>query len=51
MAEMMNINIEGFKGEKLTRVEDTLVKLCLRYGKKGKQADTLPHDIQPLMIT
>ncbi|MCZ7400252.1 MAG: hypothetical protein O8C62_11380 [Candidatus Methanoperedens sp.] len=44
MAERMNINLEEFEGEKLTRVEDALVKLYLRYGKKGKYRDAMPHD-------
>jgi len=51
MAKRMNIALEGFEGEKLTRVEDALVKLYLRYGKKGKQADTMPPDILALMKT
>ncbi|MFZ3060830.1 MAG: hypothetical protein WA102_13970 [Candidatus Methanoperedens sp.] len=45
MAERMNIDIEKFEGEKLTRVEDALVKMYLRYGKKGKGQDNLPPDI------
>lgn len=49
MAERMNINLEGFEGEKLTRIEDALVKLYLRYGKKRKRQDTLPADILALM--
>ncbi len=51
MAERMNINLEEFEGEKLTRVEDALVKLYLRYGKKGKQTDIMPQDILALMKT
>jgi endonuclease III len=49
MAERMNINLEEFEGEKLTRVEDALVKLYLRYGKNGKHRDTMPADILALM--
>jgi endonuclease III len=49
MAERMNINLEEFEGEKLTRVEDALVKLYLRYGKKGKHRDTMPQDIVAVM--
>ncbi|VVB97710.1 Uncharacterised protein [uncultured archaeon] len=45
MAERMNINLEEFEGEKLTRVEDALVKFYLRYGKKGKRMDSLSQDI------
>ncbi len=51
MAERMNINLEGFEGEKLTRIEDALVKLYLRYGKKRKHQDTLQPDILGLMKT
>ena len=51
MAERMNIDLEEFEGEKLTRIEDALVKLYLRYGKKGKQADTLPTGILALLKT
>ncbi len=40
MAERMNIALEEFEGEELTRVEDALVKLYLRYGKKGKRIET-----------
>jgi endonuclease III len=36
MAERMNIDLKEFEGEELTRIEDALVKLYLRYGKKGK---------------
>lgn len=36
MAERLNINLEEFKGEELTRIEDALVKLNIRYGKKQK---------------
>lgn len=39
MAERLNINLGEFKGEKLMRVEDALVKFYLRYGKKGKRMD------------
>lgn len=45
MAERMNIALEEFEGEKLTRVEDALVKLYLREGKKGKGMDALPRGI------
>ncbi len=49
MAERMNIALEGFEGEELTRVEDALIKLYLRYGKKGKQRNKLPPDIMAVM--
>ncbi len=49
MAERMNINLEEFEGEKLTRIEDALVKFYLKYGKKRKHPDTLPADILALM--
>lgn len=49
MAEMMNIDLGEFKGEELTKIEDALVKFYLRYGKKGKHADTLPPDIMAVM--
>jgi len=49
MAEMMNIDLGEFKGEELTRIEDALVKFYLRYGKKGKQADTLATDIMAVI--
>jgi len=49
MAERMNIDLEDFEGEKLTRLEDALVKLYLRYGNKRKSADTLPADILAAM--
>ncbi len=49
MAERMNIDIEEFECDKLTRVEDALVKLYLRYGKKGKYGDTMPPDILGIM--
>ncbi|VVB51175.1 Uncharacterised protein [uncultured archaeon] len=39
MAERMNIDLEEFEGEELTRVEDALVKFYLRYGKKGKRTE------------
>ncbi|MDP2845848.1 MAG: hypothetical protein Q8N79_07235 [Candidatus Methanoperedens sp.] len=51
MAERMNINLEEFEGEELTRIEDALVKLYLRYGKKGKHRDTMLPDILALMKT
>ena len=43
MAETLNINLEEYDGEELTRIEDALVKLKLRYGKKPLQA--LPANI------
>ncbi len=49
MAERMNIALEEFEGEKLTRVEDALVKLYLREGKKGKRMDTMSADILSAM--
>lgn len=49
MAERMNIALEEFEGEELTRVEDALVKLYLRYGKKGKRRDAMPTDILTAM--
>jgi len=49
MAERMDIDLEELEGEKLTRVEDALVKLYLRYGRKGKRWDTLPPEILALM--
>ncbi len=36
MAKRLNINLEEFEGEKLTRIEAALVKLKLRYGKNQK---------------
>ncbi len=45
MAGRMNIALEEFEGEKLTRIEDALVKLNIRYGKKGKYRDTMLPDI------
>ncbi len=51
MAERMNIALEGLEGERLTRIEDALVKLYLRYGKKGKRRDTMPAEILALMKT
>lgn len=39
MAVRLNIALEEFEGEKLTRVEDALVKLYLREGKKGKRRE------------
>jgi len=50
MAERLNINIEDFKGEKLTEIEDALMKLYLRYGKKRKYHN-MPPDIMALMKT
>ncbi|MFZ2410978.1 MAG: hypothetical protein WAW23_05370 [Candidatus Methanoperedens sp.] len=44
MAERMNIALEEFEGEKLTRVEEALVKFYLREGKKGKRMDAMPAD-------
>lgn len=49
MAERMNINLEDFEGEKLTRIEDALVKFYLRYVKKGKQRDTMLADVLAVM--
>ncbi len=49
MAERMNINLEEFEGEKLTKIEDALVKFYLRYGKKRRRQDTLPPDILTAM--
>jgi endonuclease III len=49
MAERMNIDLGKFEGEELTRVEDALVKLYLRYGKKGKNKGTMPHDFVAVM--
>lgn len=49
MAERMKIDLGEFEGEKLTRVEDALVKVYLRYGKKGKYRDTMPAVILALM--
>ena len=40
---------EGFEGERMTRVEDALVKLCLREGKKGKWRETMEPDIEALL--
>jgi endonuclease III len=48
MAERMDIALGEFEGEELTRVEDALVKLYLRYGKKGKRKETMPTDIDGL---
>lgn len=45
MTKRLNINLEEFEGEKLTRIEDALVKLYLRYGKKGKRRDTMLPNI------
>jgi hypothetical protein len=35
MAQRLNIDLEGLEGERLTRVEDALVKLNLREGKES----------------
>ncbi len=43
MAERLNINLEEYEDKELTRIEDALVKLKLRYGKKPLQA--LPANI------
>jgi endonuclease III len=47
MAERMNINLGEFEGERLTRVEDALVKFYLRFGKKRKH--TMLPDTRLLM--
>lgn len=49
MAERMNINLERFEGEELTRIEDAMVKIYLRHGKKRKHLDALPPDILALI--
>ncbi len=43
MAETLNISLLEFEGEKLTRVEDALVKFYLRHGKKGKWTEAQPQ--------
>ncbi len=51
MAEKLDINLAEFEGERLTRVEDALVKFYLRYGTTGKGTEAMPADIVALMKT